>query len=477
MPDTTATPAAADAANARTTQATIGLENRVARWLRSPIGALFAQAWFDRLAYILLTRWFFPLSRLWAAAREAEGSPERFIKSVPIEPAPKLSGRLTRALERFEVARRAVTAAEERWEAAFFGPGETGPDDLVAIEMDRIDRRTTYNATRRHFRFLRKRPFPAIRWETPHPEQLESEAYREFTNAKTAFAPPETMPEVAVSRTVPAPTGRDYWLRFASPSPIMNDTVYARVHEPEGVENPPTLVFGHGVCVEFDHWHNLIDEVADLSRAGIRVIRPEAPWHGRRVLPGRFGGETLFARTPLGVLELFTAAVREQAVLLDWARNHTSGPVALGGSSLGAMISQATIVNARDWPERLRPDAAFLITPCARHEDAAVKGVMAKAWGTASRSEEIGWSQEKTAEVMDLVDPHGAPSIDPARIVVILGSRDQVTPYHSGLKLVEDWGVPAENVFTWPLGHFSIPLRMMRDARPLGRFMSVLGSL
>ena len=458
-------------------QPRIDARNHFVRWLRSPIGAPLARPWFDHFAYFLLTRWFFPLSRLWAAASEAEGSLERFFEAVPIEPAAHLSIRLTRALQRFEAARAAVAAVERGWETAFFGSGDPGPAELVAIEMERIDRRSSYNATRRHFRFLRQRQIPSIRWDTPRPEQLDSAAYREFVDPETAFAPPAKMPEVTVSRSVPAPAGRDYWLRFASPSPLMSDTVFARVHEPEGVENPPTLIFGHGVCVEFDHWHNLIDEVADLCHAGIRVVRPEAPWHGRRALPGRFGGETFIARGPLGALELLTAAVREQAVLMDWCRRHTTGPVAVGGSSLGAMIAQATAVNARNWPERLRPNAVFLITPCARHADAAVDGLMAKAWGTAERSAEMGWSHEQTARIMDLVDPHGAPAVDPARVVVILGSRDRVTPFHSGLKLVEDWGVPAENVFIWPLGHFSIPLRMMRDASALDRFKSVLSAL
>jgi pimeloyl-ACP methyl ester carboxylesterase len=459
------------------TQPSIGGRNVFVRWLRSPLGALLARAWFDRLAYYLLTRWYFPLSRLWAAAHEAEGSVERFLQAVPIRLAPRLNDRLAQALQRFEVARGAAAAVERRWEAAFFGPDDSSPAELVAIEMERIDRRTAYNAARRYFRFLRKRGGPSIRWDTPRPEQLDAPAYAEFMEARTAFAPPAEMPEVEVSRSVPAATGRDYWLRFQSPSPLMNDTVFARVHEPEGVENPPTLIFAHGVCVDFDHWQSLIDEVSELRHAGIRVVRPEAPWHGRRAPPGRFSGETFFARGPLGALELFTAAVREQAVLMDWCRRHTTGPVAVGGSSLGAMITQATAVNARDWPERLRPDALFLITPCARHEDAAANSLLAKDWDTTKRMAEMGWTREHTARITALIDPHGAPAVDPARIVAILGGRDRMTPFHSGLKLVEDWNVPPENVFIWPLGHFSIPLRMMRDTSALDRFRAILTAL
>ncbi|MFX8770618.1 hypothetical protein ABTM91_20900, partial [Acinetobacter baumannii] len=58
---------------------------------------------------------------------------------------------------------------------------------------------------------------------------------------------------VMVSESVPTPAGIDYWLRFKSPGAI-GDTVTARVHEPRGVRNPPTIIYGHGVCVDFDHW-------------------------------------------------------------------------------------------------------------------------------------------------------------------------------------------------------------------------------
>ena len=47
-----------------------------------------ARPWFDRFASWLLARYFFPLSRLWAAARAAEGSPERFYEAVPLAPDP-----------------------------------------------------------------------------------------------------------------------------------------------------------------------------------------------------------------------------------------------------------------------------------------------------------------------------------------------------------------------------------------------------
>ena len=38
---------------------------------RSPLGALLAKPWVDQAGLFGLKRWYFPLSRLWAAANAA----------------------------------------------------------------------------------------------------------------------------------------------------------------------------------------------------------------------------------------------------------------------------------------------------------------------------------------------------------------------------------------------------------------------
>jgi hypothetical protein len=64
--------------------------------------------------------------------------------------------------------------------------------------------------------------------------------------------------------------------------------------------------------------------------------------------------------------------------------------------------------------------------------------------------------------------------VPPERIVTVLGERDQVTPFESGRALVEKLQIPGANVFCWPLGHFSIPINMVRDAAPLARFLHLV---
>ncbi len=49
------------------------------RWMRSPLGGLIARPWFDRVTLRFLSKRYFPLSRLWAAAgiAEAQDGPAR----------------------------------------------------------------------------------------------------------------------------------------------------------------------------------------------------------------------------------------------------------------------------------------------------------------------------------------------------------------------------------------------------------------
>lgn len=453
-------------------------EDTAARILRSPLGAVVARPWFDAVTMQLLSRWFFPLSRLWAAARTAEGSIEKFYQSVPMDPVPGKNARLREALDRFEGVREAVNAMESRWQEVFFGPEDISVHQRVAVEAARRDRRHAYNMTRRHFRFLtRGGMVPLIKWDTPAPDDVAADYADALRHPEAAYRPPDRFPEVEQSRRVPGPVGDEFWIRFPSPSPRMDDTVYARVYEPTGAVDPPTIVFGHGVCVEFDHWHGLVDEVFELCKMGIRVIRPEAPWHGRRVPDGRYGGEAFVAMAPRGALDIFSAELPEWSVMIDWARRTGKGPVAVGGSSLGALASQLLATRCQDWPARLQPDAMLLITHCGSHEDAAVNGALARTWRIGEAIRAAGWTPEMTHEYLSLLDPLHKPVMAPENIVSVLGSKDRVTPFTSGEPLIGKWGLPPKNAFVWRNGHFTVPLALTRNPAPLIRFREIMQRL
>ena len=60
---------------------------------RSPLGALLAKPWVYQAGLFGLKRWYFPLSRLWAAANAAGGDAARFRDEIGA-PVAALSGRL-----------------------------------------------------------------------------------------------------------------------------------------------------------------------------------------------------------------------------------------------------------------------------------------------------------------------------------------------------------------------------------------------
>ena len=442
-------------------------------WRRSLASLAFSWPWFDGASEWALRRFFFPASRLWAAARTADGSAERFYEAASVAPHADDAQKLAVALARFQKARARAVALEAEWQRVFFGWEESPVAYRSAVEAARLDAAHAYNAARRFFAFLLRRGVPPIKLDIQSPQTVET-IYGAPGDVAAFTAPPDPMPAMEISRPVPGVAGTDYWVRFKSPR--LGDTVYARVHEPVGVSDPPTLIYGHGVCVEYDHWRGLIDESARLCAAGFRIIRPEAPWHGRRAPTGTFAGERLIASFPMGLIDGFFGAVQEWAVLADWSRKTSRGPLAFGGTSLGALTAQLAADRARAGAARLRPDGLFLITHCGRMGDATAQGEMTNIFGAAYDPHANGWTPERIEDYLRLLDPRPEAPVAPAKIVSVLGKRDRVTPFASGLALVQAWGVPEANQFIFDRGHFSMPMTLIRKNAPMARFSAVMTS-
>jgi len=450
--------------------------SRLTSWLiTSPAGRLVARPWLDSSALYLLKNWYFPLSRLWAAARAAEGDVDRFIEQVPLE-QPNKSQRKTiaTALRQFERTRLKAFSMEQLWHQYFFGKDPVAEERLPIIEEMRLDFRTDYNMARKKFISLRRLVKTSVSMNPPTPEDVAEQFGENGEKLPAYFALPEEFPKVEVSRSIPTGYGKDYWLRFPSPSQQMNDLAYARVHEPEGVENPPTLIFGHGMSVEFDHYHQILDEVTQLTRLGIRVIRPEAPWHGRRVLPGHYGGEQFLSRLPISIFDFVAAQHKEWSTIIKWCRDNSSGPVAVGGSSLGAQSAKAIAMSATSWPEHLQPDALLAITHSQHMSEAALDGVLSDIWNLGGAMRAAGWHQDTEKTWLQRIDPERPACIKGENIVTVYGSEDTVTPIKTALTQMDAWNVPEENRFCYKRGHFSIPLGMINDDEPLLRFAAVI---
>jgi pimeloyl-ACP methyl ester carboxylesterase len=445
------------------------------RLLQSVLGDLVLRPWFDWVALNSVARGYFPLSRAWAAALASGGVLSRFQAELAIDDLPRAIAQP--ALMLAQNRRAAYEEAAAAWERAFFGPANSGADlgrvALVDAELARHAAAHQMMLTRFGFLPLRGR-LPAIRWEVASPAEVEAVHGARLADPKTAF-PAAVAPKVEVSRPVLSAYGREYWLRY--PAPVAGDTAWARVVEPEFIQDPPTVIFLHGIAMENEMWRGSADPVSALALEGVRVVKPEGPWHGRRRLEGWYGGEPAIGLGPKGFLDFFQGWIAEVSALVGWARDRGEAPVALGGVSLGALNAQRAAVAANHWPERCRPDALLLVATSGSMMDVAHSGSLASAVNLAPQIEAVGWTADELRRWLPLLEPQQAPAMDPSKVIMVLGHADDVTPSAGGKALARRWQVPATNIFAREQGHFSVSLGIQRDRAPLERLKEIFGQL
>lgn len=438
--------------------------------LRGPLGEVVFRPWLDWVALRAVAHGYLPLSRAWAAALSSEHSVHGFLEILPGGSLP--AKYVARASRQVEGRRWSYERANRAWLTAFFGPRAGSRHDLVALELDRHKSAHRLMATRSAFLPLVHR-LPAVKWQVTRPAEVEARHAHRLASPAAAFPAPRDL-AVEASLSVEGSAGPDHWLRFQSPS--MGDTAWARVSTPAGVADPPTLIFLHGIAMENDMWRGAADPLTNGAVDGVRVIRPEGPWHGRRRPDGWYGGEPAFGLGPGGFLELFEAWVGEVAVLIRWARRTSKGPVALGGVSLGALTSQLAAVAAHHWPDDMRADALFLVATSGQLLAVAEDGSLARAVKLQPRIRAQGWTRDALAPWLPLLEPIGPPVMDPARVVMVIGERDDLTQHAGGLALARSWNLPEANLFTRRQGHFSVSLGLLRDHAPLGRLVAILNA-
>ena len=433
-------------------------------------GQVLLRPWFDKVSIRWVTRVFFPLSRAWAAARAADGDRTAFLDRLPLRNPPQ--GVIDRLLDAVAGADARYREATARWQALYFGAAPPDAGDLIAAEAEREQAAQALMITRVYAFPLRlARRLPGVAFDIAGESEVEAAHAHRLAGPATAFPPPEPVP-VTASHAVHGAYGAVQWLEWPSP---LGDTARARVYTPEAAETPPTLIHLHGIGMEMEMWRAQADPVNALAATdGIRVIRPEGPWHGRRMLPGYHGGEPALAFAPKGYIDLIAAWAEEAARLIAWARATSNGPVAIGGLSLGALTAQIVATAARHWPQSVQPEVMFLICTSGDILEVSSQGAFARGLGVADALARHGWSHAALARWRSLLEPQGAPVMAPDKRVMLLGQHDSVTPYRGGRALARRWEVPSANLFVANRGHFSTPLGLHQDATPLRRAVALL---
>jgi len=443
------------------------------RLVNSAAGGLVLRPWFDEAALRLLTQWYFPLSRGWAAALDAHGSLERFEAALPCS---RFARRLLPAiLARAQARQAALDAANATWERAFFGDGPARAD----VEAARLRAAGALTGLRSALVPLHMQSsLPPVAWDIESQASVALRHASRLAHPERAFDDAFDLATIEPSRGFLAPHGVEGWVRCPAPAAAGAGPMWARVSTPAlapGASTAmPSLVFTHGIGMEPEFTGDGGNPLVALVGEGVRVIRPEGPWHGRRRLAGMYGGEPVLARGPGGLLDYFQAHVIELGRLVAWARATRGGPVCLGGVSLGALTAQLAAVAARHWPEEMRPDALFLVAPSRSLIAVTFEGSLTRALGVPAAIRAGGWSIEDLDRWRPLLEPVEAPAVPPERTLVVIGRTDDVTLTAGGEALVQAWGLPEENVFRARAGHFSTSLGLARNTGPFQRLLRVL---
>ncbi len=439
-------------------------EPRAGLALHPGIAPLWLRPWFDAAALRFITRLHLPISRAWS--RALSGDIAEFADALALRRTP--GPLIRRAVAATAAAEARYWTADAEWERAMFGSGKP----IAAVEVARRRAAERLMLSQRGFLPLAfGHGLAPVDWDIPTPERLE-ERHAE-RRAGAAFPAPDRV-EIRRSGAIPGPDGPQFWLRMPAPSRLLGDEAWAHVYEPDGVDNPATLIFLHGICMEMEFWPDQFDPIPRLARRGVRVVRVEGPWHGRRRAQGRYGGEPILARGPQGMIEQFEAWVAEVALWIDWARSTGSGPVALAGVSLGALTSQLALGAARDWPAAMRPDAALLVVTTGDVGAILTDSALPRGLAMAPRLEAAGWSPEVLAPWLALAEPGPEPSPPVEDIVMLLGRHDVVAPFEGGRALAERWRIPPENLFLQRRGHFSVSVSLGVETAPVDRLLDRL---
>ena len=134
---------------------------------------------------------------------------------------------------------------------------------------------------------------------------------------------------------------------------------------------------------------------------------------------------------------------------------------------MGALSTQLAASRAGHWPREMRPDALWLVTTSDDIGGLAFNSALARGVGLPGALTNAGWTRQSLAALNPLGEINEPPVMAPEDIVVVLGRRDEVTPYARGAAMVARWRVPQGNLFQRELGHFSVPLGLLGDRGPL----------
>jgi pimeloyl-ACP methyl ester carboxylesterase len=239
-------------------------------------------------------------------------------------------------------------------------------------------------------------------------------------------------------RTLPSPDWRrdGHRLSWKSPLPGIhpeNNTVSAHLFEtttPNVSHGAPTIILLHALMSASDYGYRRI--AARFNKKGWNVLFPHLPYHYSRIPHGYANGALAITSDLIRNAETLRQSVIELRQLIAWCRQRGTKRIALLSTSYGAWV--ASLVLALE-----KTDFSVLLQPVADVKHATFGSPASRMM--ASYLKQNGVHPEALDRHAHLSSPDRlTPLTPPARITIIGGKYDRLSPSESLKSLCASWG-------------------------------------
>lgn len=235
-------------------------------------------------------------------------------------------------------------------------------------------------------------------------------------------------------------------LRWRSPHPsgfAENDTATALLFPCAAGWNAPTVLLLHALMSVNDVGYRLL--AARFNALGWNAVFPQLPYHYARKPRGYLNGELAITANLIRNGEGLRQGVTELRQIMAWLRARGCPGFGLFATSYGAWTGALLA--------ELEPDFRFvaLMQPIADIEHAIWESPAGRTLRHLLRRR--GITTDLTRRHAHLSSPlHCRPAADPARILLVCGAYDRISPPDRIAALASSWGGTA--VLTCRQGHF-----------------------
>lgn len=437
-------------------------------WIRSfYINSIIARPWLDPICLWAITQKIMPLSKLWALVGDPTGNIEQLWAQIPpLKQRPSFA----KMYDLLKYWQKEAVAQEQLWQHIMWANQDFSDEKIWQVNQHKQQawQRWIIQGKRKLLPYASSLRLPKINFHVPnasHQPIITDAIFQQLISLS------QKLPVINVSKKLPTQKGQQYWLTFSNGL----ENVWATVFEPPLSKNQGTFIYCHGWGVEGElSGLPLEPEIGHLIDCGVRVIRLESSAHGRRCPPGYYDGEHIFASAPPALVEFMMQQVHEIGVLLHWCKLENKGPVALGGTSLGALSSQTYVSLNKRLQLYPQPDILYLSATDPNILALAGDSQLCIKSGLSAALTQAGWSKEKLDGYQPLVQVSAEPPINPNHIIMVMGNKDQVTSYHRAKELAIKWQVRPNHLFERRQGHFSLQLGLLGDQAPINSLYHLL---